>query len=130
MTLRKVTCRQCGKVANYADENGAAFAETLCGCSRLTDVYAVVPPKARKTTPVRVANVRRGQPSPEPSEITKKQVGVCPSDDGDVRLSLHYDYMDGPKLAEVGYACMTTDEARELARVLEGVADDLDNAHD
>ena len=34
--LRKVTCPDCGKTANYADEYGPAFARRLCGCDKET----------------------------------------------------------------------------------------------
>ncbi len=33
-TLRKVTCKTCGKVANWADEYGPAFSPALCACAK------------------------------------------------------------------------------------------------
>ena len=35
--LRKVTCKTCGKIANYADEYGPAFAESQCECVSETE---------------------------------------------------------------------------------------------
>ena len=32
--LHKVTCRDCGKTANYADEYGAAYVWRICGCDK------------------------------------------------------------------------------------------------
>lgn len=33
-TLRKVTCKTCGKVANWADDYGPAFSPALCACAK------------------------------------------------------------------------------------------------